>query len=877
MGIFRSEDMFFYQFTCLKDNAWKVIHELGDLNGVDFIDLNSGEQTFNLPYGQTIKRCEEVLRNLTMLEEECGNWEISLKAPKTTASMGEAIKLLEHEMKKTSSSFFDQIESDTKNIMDWTNDSQRNYKECQKGLLSLLMYKEVLKMSLSRYRQSIEIEQNITRKATTMQDSIREPLLESVDNSDFVAVSTSNISGVIDKFDVERLRRLVFRATRGKAICLTEDIDPEILKEENIKIPKTIYLIIFQSGDFLDHKINTICDSFMGEKFDLPRMDKCSEEINDITIKIKHAKETVSKITKEMRNYFISLNIIKGCNHDKFKVYEMYVSKEIIIYSNLNKLIPENTLIHGLFWSNLPNRRLQTSFQEIQQRNRFPGLQAFDITGKKLLTPPTYIRSNDFLEPFQLIVNTYGIPNYKEVNPAYFTIITFPFLFGVMFGDIAHGLLLFLFATYLCQFNEGIKKSGSMLSALLPARHLFLMMGMFATFCGLCYNDFMSIPLEIFGDSCFPENSDRPIEGCIYPIGIDPRWYRSSSAITYVNSVKMKISVIIAVSQMSLGVIMEAFNAIHFNSHIDLIFEFIPRIILLLGLFGYMDLLIIIKWMTDYTGIESQAPSIISTMINIPLKGAAIEGQAFISDMATNQTLSLTLLLIAVIMVPIMLLPKPFILISRIHAKHQEEIRMLPHNEPNEKIVEEEDSLVYEKLDGEGDDEERLKYEKLDAGPEDNKDDKDGKDDKDDKDNKKVKSNFVRLGKVTEDNKAENLKIQNDDTVRHEENKVGGNNSDSSVEIEFYKKRDQLTSDSGENHSESEIFIHQLIETIEFVLGTISNTASYLRLWALSLAHSQLAEVFFSLTLWSGVQAQSPIMIFIGFAVFASASFSVLM
>jgi len=81
-------------------------------------------------------------------------------------------------------------------------------------------------------------------------------------------------------------------------------------------------------------------------------------------------------------------------------------------------------------------------------------------------------------------------------------------------------------------------------------------------------------------------------------MGMDPVWRLSPDALTFSNNIKMKIAVIMGIIHMSMGIIIKGSNAIHFGRYADLVFEVILGLVILLGLFGWMDFLIYCKWFT---------------------------------------------------------------------------------------------------------------------------------------------------------------------------------------------------------------------------------------------------------------------------------------
>ncbi|KAG7253839.1 hypothetical protein CRUP_004154 [Coryphaenoides rupestris] len=125
-----------------------------------------------------------------------------------------------------------------------------------------------------------------------------------------------------------------------------------------------------------------------------------------------------------------------------------------------------------------------------------------------------------------------------------------------------------------------------MFSMVFAGRYIILLMGLFSMYTGFIYNDCFSKSINVLADNKVLQ-LDPTVEGVFtgtYPIGIDPIWSLSVNKLTFLNSFKMKMSII-------LGVI-----------HI---------------LFGYLVVLVFYKWLAYDARTSQSAPSLLIAFINM--------------------------------------------------------------------------------------------------------------------------------------------------------------------------------------------------------------------------------------------------------------------
>jgi len=642
----------------------------------------------------------------------------------------------------------------------------------------------------------------------------------------------NTLAGVIDSSARERLNRSIYRASRGKAYVTFKDVtDQEAFKDlkSGVSVAKSVFVVYFQGATEGDgpsammNKVLRVCQGWNANMYDWPRDRPDAEaRLQRITQDKKDKEDALKMYEKFLAGELEQWRAQMNGGNSKIEDYRLFCKQEKSSYHVMNLFEHTGmTMRCNVWYPEIDQEEFEETLLKASQNQK---VRAILLPAKfpKGVPPPTYVQVNDFTEPWQDVVDTYGFPDYKTANPGMITSVTFPFLFGMMYGDIGHGFILFCAGLFCCWKGPSLKYSAPIVHY---ARFMLVQMGFFAVFAGFMYNDLFGIvSLDLFGTrfdwnnevtmnignltngngfdcslgniSCsgvyngsanlmspgtlMPvENFNRFNEAVHnddmigpYPFGVDPAWHGTSNELLFVNNLKMKLSVLIGVSQMLLGVGLRFSNALYDSNMVDLLCECVPMLIFMCGFFGYMDFMIIYKWTHAIGGPESTddfhfegsngPPGLINSLIVMGMHGLPDPSPLY----PGSDDVGTWLMIATAISVPWILAPKPLILRSADNAK------------------------------------------------------------------KAAKAKKIAIA----DAEGAPLSLDDDEDGGHGGHGHGG-------EFQF-----------------GEILIHQIIETIEYVLGTVSHTASYLRVWALSLAHQQLSLVFYSKTLQMAMALPDPVM-----------------
>ncbi|XP_059686280.1 V-type proton ATPase 116 kDa subunit a 1 isoform X23 [Gavia stellata] len=709
--LFRSEEMTLAQLFLQSEAAYCCVSELGELGKVQFRDLNPDVNVFQRKFVNEVRRCEEMDRKLRFVEKEIKKANIP--------------------------------------IMDTGENPEVPFP-----------------------RDMIDLEAELHHQQMADPDLLEESssLLEPSEMGRGAPLRLGFVAGVINRERIPTFERMLWRVCRGNVFLRQAEIENPL--EDPVTgdyVHKSVFIIFFQ-GDQLKNRVKKICEGFRASLYPCPETPQERKEmasgvntrIDDLQMVLNqtedHRQRVLQAAAKNIRVWFIKVRKMKAIYHT-LNLCNIDVTQKCLIAEVWCPVADLDSIQFALRRGTEHSGSTVPSILNRMQTNQ---------------TPPTYNKTNKFTSGFQNIVDAYGIGTYREINPAPYTIITFPFLFAVMFGDFGHGILMTLIAVWMVLRESRIlsqKSDNEMFNMVFSGRYIILLMGLFSTYTGLIYNDCFSKSLNMFGSSwsvrpMFSKGnwSDALLEntpllqlnpaipgvfGGPYPFGIDPIWNIASNKLAFLNSFKMKMSVILGIIHMLFGVTLSLLNHIYFKKPLNIYLGFIPEIIFMSSLFGYLVILIFYKWTAYDAHTSKDAPSLLIHFINMFLFSYSDTSNKMLYK--GQQGLQCFLVVVALLCVPWMLVAKPLVL------RHQ----------------------------------------------------------------------YLRR---------KHLGTHNFGGIR-----VGNGPTEEDAEI---IQHDQLSthSEEGEEFDFGDTVVYQAIHTIEYCLGCISNTASYLRLWALSLAHARLSS-----------------------------------
>ncbi|KAK9799428.1 hypothetical protein WJX73_009975 [Symbiochloris irregularis] len=798
MTLFRSEEMQLMQLMMPAESAHDTITALGELGLLQFKDLNYEKSGFQRAYASQVKRCDEMARKLRFFSQQVE------KAGLPVGGRGGIDR--EYDLDGLEGRL-EELETELVELNGNAERLQRSHAEL--GELSLV---------LDRASRFFEDDRSAARSSTLQSsggpdgggDQIDAPLL-STPSPEPKSVRLGFVAGTIQQEKIIAFERLLFRATRGNMYLRTLSVGSVVDPTTTEKQEKSVFVVFF-AGERARSKILKICDAYNANRYPFPEEPARQRQMNgEVTARLRELHTTIEAGERHREGVLHTIAT-------SLSAWILKVKREKAVYHTLNKLsvdVTRKVLVAEAWCPVMGKDRVHDALRSATQQSSASVGTVF----QPLMTyeqPPTYFCNSMVTGCFQEIVDAYGMARYREANPMPFTVVTFPFLFAVMFGDIGHGFLMLLFAAWMLINEKKMLKQqlDEILGMMFAGRYCIFFMSLFSIYTGMLYNEFFSIPLTIFGKGHWvcesnPELSDRVAiafnpslcpsanKGLVpgrgsgpYAMGVDPTWHGTKTELPYLNSLKMKMSVIIGIVQMNGGIILSYFNQRYFRDSLSTWCEFIPQLVFLNALFGYLCILIIAKWAS---GSIADLYHVMIYMFLSPGNGGLectkdAQGNTHCKDSLLPYPfqgyLQVILLLAALVAVPVMLIPKPLVLRKRAAARSaqiESYGRVMPHD-PD----------------------------------------------------------------AAEDEQSGTMHIAS--AGHHEE------------EFDF-----------------GEVAVHQMIHTIEFVLGAVSNTASYLRLWALSLAHSQLSAVFYDRVLMTAISTGQWYWLVIGFFVFACATLGVLM